>query len=102
MKATVYQRHIETQKGNSFTSYSVKLHNNNGLDEFFEARFPKGSIPDNGGKPVEIDIPKGSVSQSTRTYIDRNGEEKGITVLWISNFTITDGLANPFDDSMYD
>lgn len=101
MKATVYQKHIETQKGNQFTSYSVKLTDTNGQNVFYEARFPKNSVPDNGGKPIEIEIPAGSVSQSTRTYIDKNGEEKGITVLWISNFTITDGLANPFDDKFF-
>lgn len=101
MKATVYQRLVQAQNGNKFTAYSVKLTNSNGLPEFYEAHFPKNSLPDNGGKPLEIEIPKGSVAETIRTYIDRNGEEQGIKGLWISDFTITSGLANPFDDSKY-
>lgn len=101
MKATVYQKHLVGKNNKPFTAYTVKLTDTNGTDAYFEARFPKDSIPDNGGMPIEIEIPQGSVSQFTRTYTREDGTENGVTVLCISQFTITDGLLNPFDTDLY-
>lgn len=101
MKAVIFQKRLTGKNGKEFTAYTAKLTDTNGQDAYFEARVPKDSIPDNGGMPVEVEIPSGAVSQFTRTYTKEDGTEAGVTVLCISQLTITDGLLNPFDTTLY-
>ena len=86
MEITIFAKKAQSLDGRNFTRFITKLLNNStGELETMSVNFreecgqPKGE-----NCPMNIIVNKGDCNISSRTYVDKNGDEQVGKTLWIS------------------
>lgn len=74
MQITIYAKKRTSKDGRSFYNFLTRLTNQKTMETITpQVRFNEGEAPKPEDCPINIVVPKGSSSLSTRTFTDRNG-----------------------------